>query len=60
MYTNHHLPYMDDIRLFVKGGNELKSILTNVKCFTDEMNVNLGLEKHAKVTLKQSSITETH
>lgn len=51
---------MDHIKLFVKDDNALKAILNNVKCFSDNICMDFGLDKRAEVTSKKERITETY
>lgn len=38
---------MDDLKLFAKNDNELKSLLNTVKYFSDNIGMDFGLDKCA-------------
>lgn len=51
---------MNDIKFFAKDENVLKGLANAVKCFSDNIGMDFGLDKCAKVTFKKERITETH
>lgn len=44
---------MTDIKLFAKYGNELKEIRNIVKCFSDGIVIDFGLDKYEKLTFTE-------
>ena len=48
----NHLFYMDDLKLYAKNDEQLESLLHTVKMFSDDINMQLGLDKCAKATFK--------
>ena len=52
-----HLLYMDDLKLIVKSEEELKKQIETVKTFSDDINMEFGLEKCAKITFKRGKLT---
>ena len=61
--TVNHLVYMDDWKLFAKNDQQLQGLLNTVKQFSDDIQMELGLDKCAKATffrgklLKAKNIT---
>ncbi|XP_063585774.1 uncharacterized protein LOC134763144 [Penaeus indicus] len=41
----NHLFYMDDLKLFAKSDKDLEGLLTTVKCFSDDIGMEFGLDK---------------
>ena len=54
-----HLFYIDDLKTFAKNDEEQQRILTIVKGFSDDINMEFGLEKCAKATFKKGKLTST-
>ena len=54
-----HLLYMDDLKLYAKNDDQLKGLLETVKRFSDDIGMEFGLDKCAKVTFKRGKITST-
>ena len=48
--TINHLSYMDDLKLYAKNDKELERLLSTVKQFSDDIGMEFGLDKCAKVT----------
>ena len=57
--TVNHLVYMDDIKLYAKNDDELQSLIAIVKQFTDDIRMEFGIEKCAKITLIRGRRVET-
>ena len=55
----NHLFYMDDLKLYTKNDEELEGLLHTVKMFSDDINMQFGLDKCAKATFKRGKLTET-
>ena len=53
----NHLLYMDDLKTFVKNDNEQTGILNTVKKFSDDINMDFGLEKCSKTTFIKGKLT---
>jgi len=54
-----HLFYMDDLKTFAKNDNQQESLLQTVKKFSDDVNMQFGLDKCAKATFKRGKLTQT-
>ena len=54
-----HLLYMDDLKLYGKNDEQLQSLLETVKRFSNDIGMEFGLEKCAKVTFKRGKVTST-
>jgi len=52
-----HLLYMDDLKLFAKSEKGLEKQIQTVKTFSDDINMEFGLEKCAKITFKRGKLT---
>ena len=48
---------MDDLKLIAKSEEELQKEKQTVKTFSDDINMEFGLEKCAKITFKRSKLT---
>ena len=58
--TINHLFYdMDDLKTFGKNDQEQTSLLTIVKGFSDDIQMEFGLEKCSKATFKKLKLTTT-
>ena len=55
----NHLFYMDDLKLFARNDNELTGLLDTVKKFSDDIGMQFGLDKCAKVTFIKGKIVKT-
>ena len=53
-----HLFYMDDLKLYGKDDNEIEGLLKIVKGFSDDIGMEFGLDKCAKVTFKRGKLTK--
>ena len=54
-----HLLYMDDLKLIAKSEEELQKQIQTVKTFSDDINMEFGLEKCAKITFKRGKPTHS-
>ena len=54
-----HLFYIDDVNTFAKIDEEQQRILAIVKAFSDDIKMEFGLDKCAKVTFKKGKLTST-
>jgi len=54
----NHLFYMDDLKLFARNDNELTGLLDTVKKFSDDIGMQFGLDKCAKVTFIKGKIVK--
>ena len=52
-----HLLYMDDLKLIAKSEEELQKQIQTVKIFSDDIDIEFGLEKCAKITFKRGKLT---
>ena len=57
--TINHLFYMDDLKTFGKNDQEQTSLLIIVKGFSDDIQMEFGLEKCSKATFKKGKLTTT-
>jgi len=53
------LLYMDDLKLTAKSEEELQKQIQTVKSFSDDINMEFGLEKCAKFTFKRGKLTHS-
>ena len=54
----NHLFYMDDLKFFARNDNELTGLFDTVKKFSDDMGMQFGLDKCAKVTFIKGKIVK--
>jgi hypothetical protein len=54
-----HLLYMDDLKLIVKSQEELQKQIQTVKTFSDDIHMEFGLDKCAKITFKRGKLTHS-
>jgi hypothetical protein len=47
---------MDDLKLIAKSEEELRKQVQTVKTFSDDIHVDFGLEKCAKITFKKGQL----
>ena len=50
---------MDDLKLIAKSEEELQKQIQTVKTFRDDINIEFGLEKCAKITFKRGKLTHS-
>ena len=48
----NHLMYMDDIKLFAKNENELKTLIQTVRIYSQDIGIEFGIEKCAMFVMK--------
>ena len=53
-YRNYF--YMDDLKLIVKSEEELQKQIQTVKNFNDDIHMEFGLEKCAKIAFKRGKL----
>jgi hypothetical protein len=51
-----HLLYMDDLKLIAKSEEEIRKQVQTVKTFSDDIHMDFGLEKFAKITFKKGKL----
>jgi hypothetical protein len=51
-----HLLYTDDLKLIAKSEEELRKQIQTVKTFSDDIYMDFGLEKCAKITFKKGKL----
>ena len=56
---NHHF-YMDDLKLFAKNDQQLQGLLNTVKQFSDDIRMELGLDKCPKATFSRGKLLKTN
>ena len=47
---------MDDMKLIAKSDEELRKQIQTVKTFSDDIHMDFGLEKCAKITFKKGKL----
>ena len=50
---------MDDLKTYAKDDNQQSNLLTVAKKFSDDIQMEFGLEKSAKAAFKRGKLTET-
>ena len=50
---------MDDLKTYAKDDNQQSNLLTVAKKFSDDIQMEFGLEKSAKAAFKRVKLTET-
>ena len=55
----NHLFYMDDLKTFATDDDQQTDLLTIVKTFSDDINMEFGLDKCAKATFKRGRLSKT-
>jgi hypothetical protein len=54
-----HLLYMDDLKLIAKSEEEFQKQIQTVKNFSDDIHMEFGLDKCAKITFKRGKLTHS-
>jgi len=54
-----HLLYMDDLKLITKSEEELQKQTQTVKTFSDDIHMEFGLEKCAKIAFERGKLVYT-
>jgi len=54
--TISHLLYMDDFKLIAKSEEELRKQIQAAKTFSDDIHMDFGLEKCAKIAFKKGTL----
>ncbi|XP_066912330.1 uncharacterized protein [Clytia hemisphaerica] len=57
--TISHLLFMDDLKLYAANDQQLNNQIKLVKTFSDDIQMNFGIEKCNKVTIKRGKITKS-
>ena len=55
----HHLFYMDDLKTYARNDDQQTGLLKIVKTFSDDIQMEYGLDKWAKATFTGGKLTET-
>ena len=55
----NHLFYMDDLKLYAVNDEQLKKLLGIVNTFSNDINMELGLDKCANATFIKGKLTKT-
>ena len=55
----NHFFYMDDLKVYAVNDEQLKKLLGIVNTFSDDINMEFGLEKCAKSTFIKGKLTKT-
>jgi hypothetical protein len=51
---------MDDLKLIAKSEEEFRKQIQTVKTFSDDIHMDFGLEKCAKITFKKRKLIQSH
>ena len=51
---------MDDLKLNANNNDDLEGRLSNIKRFTDDIRMQFGMDKYAKVTFKKGSLVKSY
>ena len=54
----NHLLYMDDLKLYGKNDKEIDSLTNTVRIFSQDINMQFGFDKCAKVTINKGKLVE--
>jgi hypothetical protein len=54
-----HLLYVNDLKLIAKSEEEIQKQMQTVKIFSDDIHMEFGLEKFAKITFKRGKLTHS-
>ena len=54
----NHLLFMDDLKLYAKNKKGLESLVQTVQIFSDDIGMEFGIDKCAKLVLKRGEITK--
>ena len=55
----NHLFYIDDLKLYGKNDKELDGLPCTIKTFSDDIDIELGLDECAKATFIRGRLTST-
>ena len=55
----NHLLYMDDLKLYAQSNKEIESLVNTVRIFSDDIHMQCGLDKCAKVTINKGKLAST-
>ena len=55
----NHLLYMDDLKLYARSNKEIESLVNTVRIFSDDIHMQFGLDKCAKVTINRGKLAST-
>ena len=53
-----HLLYIDDLKMYGKSAPELESLLNTVRIFSNDISMEIGLDKCATLTIKRGSVVQ--
>lgn len=56
----NHLLFMDDLKLYAENQTHLKSLITTVRTFSEDIKMTFGLEKCAELHLKKGKIMKNN
>ena len=54
-----HLMFVDDLKIYASNDNQLKSLISTTKIFSDDIGMSFGLKKCNKITILRGKITKT-
>ena len=55
----NHLLYMDDLKLQARSNKEIESLVNTVRIFSDDVHMQFGQDKCAKVTINRGKLAST-
>ena len=57
--TINHLPFMDDLKLYSKSEKALNSLTQTVRIFSEDIQMQFGIEKCAMLVMKRGKIVKS-
>ena len=55
----NHLLYMDNLKIYACSDKEMESLVNTVRVFSEDISMEFGLEKCAKVSINKGKLVAT-
>ena len=55
----NHLLYMDDLKIYACSDKEMKSLVNTIRIFSEDISMEFGFEKYAKVSVNKEKLVAT-
>ena len=55
----NHLLYMDDLKIYACSDKEMESLVNTVRIFSEDISMEFGFEKYAKVSINKGKLAAT-
>ena len=55
----NHLLFLDDLKLYVKSGNEIKGLVSTVKVFSQDIGMEFGIKKCGVIIMNRGKVKST-